>query len=119
MDARAQDGQVIPGDPIEGRRIFVERDCQRCHAVWGNGGTLGPDFAVVGAGRSLQELAGLFWNHTPRMIETVRSRGYRWPTFTEEELADIISYIYYIKLFDEPGDPDLGERWFGDKGGRT
>jgi mono/diheme cytochrome c family protein len=110
--AWAQSTEPIPGDPIAGRRIFVERDCVRCHAIWGNGGTLGPDFALVGAGRSLQQLAGMFWNHTPRMIETVRERGFQWTTFTEEELADIISYIYYVKLFDEPGDPTLGERWY-------
>ncbi|HSM17587.1 MAG TPA: c-type cytochrome [Gemmatimonadales bacterium] len=105
----------IPGDPIAGRRIFVERDCVRCHSIWGNGGTLGPDFATVGAGRSLQQLAGMFWNHTPQMIETVRGRGFDWPSFTEEELADIISYVYYVKLFDEPGDPVLGDRWFREK----
>jgi cytochrome c len=69
----------------------------------------------VGAGRSLQQLAGLFWNHTPRMIQTVRQRAFDWPTFSEAELADIISYIYYVKLFDEPGDPELGERWFREK----
>lgn len=113
--ARAQSAAVFPGNPIAGRRIFVDRGCVRCHSIWGNGGTLGPDFAIVGAGRSLQQLAGLFWNHTPRMIETVRDRGVRWPTFTETELADIISYIYYVKLFDEPGDPDLGDWWFREK----
>ncbi len=113
--ALAQSATPFPGDPIAGRRIFVERDCVRCHSIWGNGGTLGPDFAVVGAGRSLQQLAGLFWNHTPRMIETVRHRGVQWPTFTEDELADIISYIYYVKLFDQPGDPELGELWFREK----
>ncbi len=113
--ARAQSPRPSTGDPVAGRRIFVERDCVRCHSIWGNGGTLGPDFALVGAGRSLQQLAGLFWNHTPRMIEEVRQRGARWPTLTEQELADLISYIYYVKLFDEPGDPDLGERWFREK----
>ncbi len=107
--------QEFQGDPIQGRRIFVERGCDRCHSIWGNGGTLGPDFATVGAGRSLLQLAGMFWNHTPRMIETVRRRGMQWPTFVERELADIISYIYYVKLFDPPGDADLGERWFRDK----
>lgn len=104
-----------PGDPAAGRRLFEERGCLRCHSIWGNGGTLGPDFAIVGAGRSMQQLAGLFWNHTPRMIETVRSRGFEWPTFTEVELAHLISYVYYVKLFDEPGDAGLGERWFSDK----
>jgi cytochrome c2 len=111
----AQSAQSFTGDPAAGSRIFLERGCAGCHSIWGNGGTLGPDFALVGAGRSLQQLAGVFWNHTPRMIETVRDRGVEWPTFSETELADIISYVYYVKLFDEPGDPDLGERWFADK----
>lgn len=110
--ARAQSAAPVRGDPTAGRRIFSEGGCIRCHSIWGNGGTLGPDFAVVGAGRSMQQLAGLFWNHTPRMIETVRRRGFAWPTFTEQQLADIISYVYYVKLFDEPGEPMLGERWF-------
>ena len=111
-DSRAQE---LRGDPTRGRQIFVERECSQCHSIWGNGGTLGPDFATVGAGRSLLQLAGMFWNHTPRMIETVRRRGVQWPIFTEGELADIISYIYYVKLFDESGDAGLGERWFRDK----
>lgn len=113
--ATAQSSQTFPGDPTAGRRIFAERGCVSCHSIWGNGGTLGPDFALVGAGRTLQQLAGLFWNHTPRMIETVRGSGFAWPTFTEQQLADIISYIYYVKLFDEPGDADLGERWFRER----
>jgi cytochrome c2 len=49
--AYAQSNQTIPGNPINGRRIFVEGRCVRCHAIWGNGGTLGPDFASVGGGR--------------------------------------------------------------------
>jgi cytochrome c2 len=49
------------------------------------------------------------------MIDAGEEEGFEWPTFTEAELADIISYVYYVKLFDEPGDPDLGERWFADK----
>ena len=114
-DAAAQTPQVIPGDPHSGGRLFLDHGCARCHAVWGNGGILGPDLGEVGGGQSLLQLAGLFWNHTPRMIETVRNRGFGWSTFTEEELADVISYIYYVKLFDEPGDPALGERWFGEK----
>lgn len=61
------------------------------------------------------QLAGMFWNHTPRMIETVRSRGFDWPTFTDSDLADVISYIYYVKLFDEPGDPSLGAQWLKEK----
>lgn len=112
---QGQSGMPVRGNPAAGRRLFEERGCLRCHSIWGNGGVLGPDFAVVGAGRSMPQLAGLFWNHTPKMIETVRARGFAWPTFTESELADVISYVYYVKLFDEPGNADLGERWFTQK----
>lgn len=113
--AQAQGTGLFPGDPTAGRRLFQDRGCIACHSIWGNGGNLGPDFAIIGAGRSMHQLAGLFWNHTPRMIETVRRRGIEWPTFTESELANVISYVYYVKLFDEPGDPDLGERWLREK----
>ena len=103
---------VSTGDPSAGRRVFHDKGCVRCHAIWGNGGRLGPDFATVGAGRSMQQLAGLFWNHTPRMIGAMQRTGFAWPTLTETELRDVIGYLYYVKLFDEPGDPVLGERWF-------
>jgi mono/diheme cytochrome c family protein len=112
----AQEVAPIEGDPIRGRRIFAQGQCVRCHAIWGNGGDLGPDFATAGAGQSLYQLAGTFWNHTSRMIESARERGFAWPLFTESELADMISYVYYVKLFDQPGDPSLGERWFVEKG---
>lgn len=113
--APAQTAATFAGNPIAGRQIFVERGCVSCHSIWGNGGSLGPDLALVGAGRSLQQLAGLFWNHTPRMIESVRLEGLQWPQFSETDLANIISYIYYVKLFDEPGDPEAGERAFREK----
>ena len=75
--------EALRGNPSAGRQIFVDRGCVQCHSIWGNGGTLGPDFAVVGIAQALR--------------------------------ADIISYVYYVKLFDVPGDPVLGERWFREK----
>jgi cytochrome c2 len=115
LSAVGQRRSSLAGDPMAGERLFTERGCVRCHAIWGNGGKLGPDLGQEGLGRSLLQLAGMFWNHTPRMIETVRSRGLPWPTFTESDLEDVISYIYYVKLFDEPGDAALGGRWFREK----
>ena len=105
----------FPGNPTMGERLFSERGCVRCHSIWGNGGDLGPDLGQAGRGRSLLQLAGMFWNHTPQMIETVRSHGFTWSTFTEAELGNVISYVYYVKLFDEPGDPELGAQWLKEK----
>jgi cytochrome c551/c552 len=96
------------GNPFRGREIFHQKGCTRCHAIWGHGGSLGPDITVAVAGKTWDELVGDFWNHTPRMIDEVNQRGYAWPTLDPQEMADTLSYLYYLRLFDEPGDPARG-----------
>lgn len=99
---------VLEGNPFRGREVFQRKDCVRCHSVWGHGGSLGPEITVVVAGKSWAELVGDFWNHTPRMIDEMTERGYPWPTLDAQEMADTLSYLYYLRLFDEPGDPVRG-----------
>jgi cytochrome c2 len=108
---QAEEG-VLEGDPFRGRTLFVEKRCVQCHSVWGHGGTLGPEIVSVVARKSLPSLAGSFWNHTPRMIEEMTASGYSWPTLARREMADILSYLYYVRLFDEPGDPDRGATFY-------
>jgi cytochrome c551/c552 len=100
------------GNPFRGREIFAQKGCVRCHAIWGHGGSLGPDITVAVIGKTWDELVGDFWNHTPRMIEEVAQRGYPWPTLDPQEMADTLSYLYYLRLFDEPGDVVRGADTF-------
>ena len=102
------DEPAAEGDPFRGRGVFGEKGCSRCHSVWGHGGTLGPEITVAVAGKSWDELVGDFWNHTPRMIDEGNQRGYPWPTLDRREMADLLSYLYYLRLFDEPGHPGRG-----------
>lgn len=104
--------QELEGDPFRGRKLFVEKRCNQCHSVWGHGGTLGPEIVRVVARKSLPSLAGSFWNHTPRMIEEMTERGYSWPVIERGEMADILSYLYYLRLFDDPGDPNRGAAYY-------
>lgn len=106
--AWAADPAAAEGDPSRGREVFQDKGCSRCHSVWGHGGTLGPEITVAVAGKTWDELVGDFWNHTPRMISEGAERGYPWPTLERGEMADILSYLYYLRLFDEPGDPARG-----------
>jgi len=106
--AWAADPPAADGDPFRGREVFKDKGCVRCHSVWGHGGTLGPEITVAVAGKTWDELVGDFWNHTPRMIDEGNARGYPWPTLERGEMADILSYLYYLRLFDEPGDPARG-----------
>jgi cytochrome c2 len=98
----------VQGNPFRGRETFVKKGCTRCHSVWAQGGTLGPDISVAVSGKTWDELVGDFWNHTPRMIDEMGQQGYAWPTLDPQEMADTLSYFYYLQLFDEPGDPARG-----------
>jgi cytochrome c len=54
------------------------------------------------------DLVGDFWNHTPRMIDAMAERGHAWPTLDQGEMADLLTYLYYLRLFDRPGDEARG-----------
>lgn len=103
---------ILDGSPFRGREIFFEKGCGRCHSVWGRGETLGPNISVAVAGKTFYELVGDFWNHTPRMIDEVGDRGYVWPTLDPRQMADILNYLYYLQLFDQPGDAVRGADTF-------
>ncbi len=106
--ARAGDG-LFDGDPFRGREVFAGKGCSGCHSVWGHGGDLGPDILVAVQGKTWYGLVGDFWNHTPRMIDEVAARGYPWPSLDDREMADVLTYLYYLRLFDDPGDAARGE----------
>jgi len=46
------------------------------------------------------------------MIDEVARRGYPWPTLDPQEMADTLSYLSYLRLFDDPGDPVRGSDTF-------
>jgi cytochrome c2 len=105
----------IKGDPLLGRKVFIEKNCVRCHSIMGAGGSLGPDLARVTERRSFYQLAGLFLSHSPKMIESIEKEGLEWPTFTPEEMSNLFAYLYYINYFDEPGNFYKGEEIFKKK----
>jgi len=100
--------QPLEGDPFHGRELLSAKLCTQCHSVWGHGGSLGPDISTAVSGKHLLDLVGDFWNHTPRMIGAMVDQGRPWPSLDREEMSDLLSYLYYVRLFDEPGDPVRG-----------
>jgi cytochrome c2 len=106
----------FPEDPLKGSRLFVSKGCIKCHAIWGIGDTLGPDLAQLSREKNLLQLAGLLWSHSPKMLEIMRQRGIPRPTFTPQEMGDLMGYIYYFNYFDQPGNFIEGENLFSEKG---
>lgn len=113
--AAVQEPAPLQGDPARGRRVFIKKKCVECHAVLGSGGKVGPDLSQVGKGRSFYELVGQLWEHSPRMIKSMADKKVKWPTFKVREMADLISYLYYLNYFGKPGEYKKGKTAFTQK----
>jgi cytochrome c551/c552 len=97
----------LPNDPLVGRRVFVNKGCVKCHSIFSKGGKIGRDL-----GRTLAQLgpAGIFammWNHSPEMSKLMQ-KPQKMPIFSEQEMADLIGYFYFLGYLDEQGDAEKG-----------
>ncbi len=110
---------LLPGSPLEGSRLFIEKGCLRCHAVQEVGGATGPDLARGILNRPLLEIAGVMWNHLPGMEHVFQEKRFARPTFKPSEMASIIVFLYYLSSLDPPGDAAVGARLFSQKGCQT
>lgn len=101
---------VLPGRTNEGHRLFVQKKCQECHGVRGEGGKVGPDLAERGLHKSLTEFAAAMWNKIPAMMAAMKAQSIAVPQLEPQEMADIVAYLYSVQYFAEPGDPRRGEQ---------
>jgi mono/diheme cytochrome c family protein len=99
---------ALPGEPWSGRALFRQH-CQQCHRAEGEGGEVGPDLGASSDARTLSGLAASLWNHAPAMGESMKELGVDRPTFSQEEMADLITYLFAIRYFETPGDSEAGE----------
>jgi len=105
------------GSVMRGWRIFHEKRCVDCHAIWGQGGHLGPDLGRLRAGRLTEgQLAGVMWNHIPKMLGQMRETGRPPVTLTEAEMDDLFALLFFVRQLDEQGDPLRGEEILRAKG---
>lgn len=108
----------LPGDPALGLDLFVKKGCAKCHAIQGEGGTAGPDLAKVQLGHSFLGLAGIMWNHLPKMAEQFGRLQVARPTLTEQEASQIMALLYSLSFMDRRPDPARGREMFDAKGCR-
>jgi len=101
---------------MAGARVFGTRGCNRCHAIRGLGGDIGPDLARSEQSRSFFEFAADMWNHLPQMVRRMGELGIERPRLTSWELGDLIAFLYWQDYFAPPGDTARGARLFVDKG---
>ena len=94
---------ILPGNPLEGSQLFADKGCLRCHAINGVGGVGGPELGQGILKRSLLDIAGVMWNHSPGMAHVIEERRAARPVLKAPEMASLLSFLYYIGSFDAPG----------------
>ena len=104
------------GDSEVGERLFVAKGCLRCHAVFGAEQEIGPDLGRMEFGGSVTQIAGRMWNHWPAMVEAMEMLEMRFPTFQEEELADLLAYVFVSRYAGTKGDPLRGKEIYRAEG---
>ncbi|MBI3693450.1 MAG: c-type cytochrome, partial [Acidobacteria bacterium] len=103
-------------DAEAGRQLFRQKGCVACHAIRGAGGGRGPDLGTRALPRTLGQFAGLMWNHAPAMWASMRAQQLPRPQFSNQEMADLIAYLFAERYFEATGNTDRGKRRFEEKG---
>jgi cytochrome c2 len=115
LSLSAPSADLLSGSAFEGRKVFVQKSCVRCHSVWGSGGKVGPDLSRVGERTSPFEFAGILWNHSPRMLAAMQREGMELPSMEPEDFQNLLAYMYFSPHLDDQGDFERGHRLFREK----
>lgn len=106
---------LVEGSPRAGEKLFEAKGCSSCHT--GAEDAPGPNLSVETAARSGPDhLVTAMWNHAPKMWERMHEAGVVQPAFTQQEMADLLAYLYTLRYVGAAGDEGRGERLFASKG---
>ena len=92
LGCAAATAQTKPGDPDNGKRLYLKNGCYQCHGQSGQGGLAGARLAQT----KLAQAAFVAYVRNPA---PGGMPPYRAQVMTEQELADVWAYI---KTFPEP-----------------
>ena len=108
---------LLPGNPEVGRQLFQQKRCAACHGAEGTGG-VGPDFRRRREDfqGGLTQVGALMWNHGPAIWQKMAEMNIPFPTLTDQEMANLVAFLYSLPYFDEPGNSARGRGVFERKG---
>jgi mono/diheme cytochrome c family protein len=109
---------INPGNPKQGKQVFAAKACIRCHSIRGEGGKGGEDLGKNAKTfyKSLTQISSRLWNKGPTVLAKMGQTPSGIPKFTPKEMADLITYLYFLHFTDEAGNIGNGKKVFSELG---
>jgi len=105
----------VPNQPlVEGKHVFEDKGCQRCHGNPGNptDARIGPDLGREQTWQDFMQLTASLWNHTPAMRARMQDPQKERPTLSPDEMTKLGAYLFSLNFLDAPGDVSRGRELF-------
>jgi mono/diheme cytochrome c family protein len=84
--------QYFRGEGVaeRGKKVFEEKHCVACH---GNPASGAPNLAQGKGSYSDITMISALWDHGPRMMQMMQEKKIPWPSFTGQQMTDLIAYL--------------------------
>jgi cytochrome c2 len=115
-DHRARILPLRPADAEAGRALFKGKGCVSCHNLRDVGVTRAPDLIPMPLPGTLAQFVARMWNHIPAMRARMQARNILHVDFSDQEMADLLGYLFVERFFETKGNPTIGRELFNKKG---
>jgi len=83
-----------PGNATNGKKIFSESGCSKCHGREGTPGELMTiSLSKYQKSAGPMDIVASLWNHSTEIEKAMKEKGISWPRFKKGELADLLEFI--------------------------
>ncbi|MDR3669082.1 MAG: c-type cytochrome [Ignavibacteriaceae bacterium] len=103
---------MFPGNPVLGEKLFNSKNCAECHLKE----NIGISFNNINLHKSVIEIAGMMWNHSGLMESAMGEHKISWPTLKDNEMGNLIAYLYYYNSEQVNGSVEEGQKMLESKG---
>lgn len=110
LNKEAKTIYTLPGNVLEGKKVFQSKNCFVCH------GANGEHLARHELRKGMTEIVSLLWNHSYPMWQEMKARDLDIPRFQAREMANLLTFLYFLPFPGEKGDSLKGKNVFAEKG---
>lgn len=111
--------RILPlraADAEAGRALFEKKGCAFCHTLRGVSPSDAPKLISIRLPGTLPQFVARMWNHIPAMRARMQAKSVRHEEFSDEEMSDLLAYVFVERFFETTGNPTRGRELFSKKG---